>query len=63
MLQEQENTYLLLLSLQGEVLKHLKDGVTARDVYLHALNYIRDKQPELEKHFVKNIGFAVSIFH
>ena len=48
------------MSLQAELLHKLKDGVVARDVYLHALSYIKEKKPELEKHFVKNIGFAVS---
>lgn len=38
----------------------MKDGVTARDVYLHAANFVRERNPELEKHFVKNVGFGVS---
>jgi nucleosome binding factor SPN SPT16 subunit len=37
----------------------MKDGVTARDVYQHAVSFIRDKKPDLEKNFVKNIGFGV----
>ena len=37
----------------------MNDGVTARDAYQHALSIVRDKKPELEKHFVKNIGFGV----
>jgi nucleosome binding factor SPN SPT16 subunit len=37
----------------------MKDGVSARDVYLHAVSYIKDKKPELERHFVKNVGFGV----
>lgn len=39
----------------------MKDGVTARDVYQHAVDYIKGKKPELEKFFVKNIGFAVGL--
>ena len=39
----------------------MKDGAVTKDVYMHALTYIREKKPELEKHFVKNIGFGVSI--
>lgn len=40
----------------------MKDGAVGRDVYIHALTYIKEKKPELEKHFVKNIGFGVRIF-
>ena len=40
----------------------MKDGVTGRDVYQHALSYVKDKKPELEKHFVKNIGHGASVF-
>jgi nucleosome binding factor SPN SPT16 subunit len=35
--------------------------VSARDIYQFALNYIKERQPELEKHLVKNIGFAVCL--
>ena len=38
----------------------MKDGVVIRDLYQHALSFIKQKKPELEKHFVKNIGFSVS---
>lgn len=43
----------------------MKDGVSTRDAYQHALAYIKNHMPDLEKFFVKNIGFAVSIilFH
>ncbi|PAV23533.1 FACT complex subunit SPT16 [Pyrrhoderma noxium] len=58
---DQEAVYALLVSLQAELLHKLKDGVVARDVYLHALSYIKEKKPELEKHFVKNIGFAMGM--
>jgi nucleosome binding factor SPN SPT16 subunit len=58
-IQEQEATYNLLLTLQSELLTTMKDGSTARDAYQHALSVVRDKKPELEKHFVKNIGFGV----
>lgn len=47
------------MSLQSEVTRELKDGITAREVYHRALEYIKDKKPELEKHFVKNLGSAV----
>jgi nucleosome binding factor SPN SPT16 subunit len=51
----------LLLSLQAELLAFIKDGVSARDVYQRALNYVKEKNPELEKFFVKNVGFSVRL--
>ena len=57
---EQEAIYLLLISLQAELLTTLKDGAVAREVYNHALDYVKEKKPELEKNFVKNVGHGVS---
>lgn len=37
----------------------MKDGVSTRDAYQYAVTHIKEHQPDLEKHFVKNIGFAV----
>ena len=48
-----------MTSLQAELLPIIKDGTIARDVYQHALAYVKEKKPELEKHFVKNIGHGV----
>lgn len=59
-LQEQESIYHLLLNLQTELLSKMKDGAVIRDIYHHALSYIKKQKPELEKHFVKNLGFGVS---
>ncbi len=44
------------------MLSFIKEGVTARDAYQHALSFVAEKDPALEKHFVKNIGFGVSSF-
>jgi nucleosome binding factor SPN SPT16 subunit len=38
----------------------LKDGAVVRGIYQHALSFIKDKKPSLEKNFVKSIGFGVS---
>jgi nucleosome binding factor SPN SPT16 subunit len=38
----------------------MKDGALAKDVYQHALSYVKKHKPDLERHFVKNIGFGVS---
>lgn len=61
-LQDQEAQYKLLLSLQSELLSFMKDGVSARDVYQHAVSYVKDNMPDLEKNFVKSIGFGVISF-
>ncbi|KAF9821701.1 hypothetical protein IEO21_00547 [Rhodonia placenta] len=58
---EQESIYALLLSLQTEMLAYLKDGVAARDAYQHALAFVKEKKPDLEKHFVKNIGHGMGM--
>ncbi|KAF9567635.1 FACT complex subunit SPT16 [Agrocybe pediades] len=58
---EQEAQYNLLLALQSEMLSFMKDGVSARDAYQHAIGYVRNNMPDLEKSFVKNIGFATGI--
>jgi nucleosome binding factor SPN SPT16 subunit len=60
--QEQEAQYSLLLALQQDLLTKIKDGISARDAYQAALSYVKEKSPELEKHFQKNIGFGVSFF-
>jgi FACT complex subunit SPT16 len=39
----------------------MRDGATARDVYAHALSYIKEKKPELERYFVKSIGFGMGM--
>lgn len=58
-LKEQESVYALLVALQQELLSKMKHGAVARDVYNHAISFIKERKPELEKHFVKNIGFGV----
>ncbi|KAF8163125.1 FACT complex subunit SPT16 [Crassisporium funariophilum] len=58
---EQEAQYNLLLSLQAELLSFMKDGTSARDVYQHAVSYVKSNKPDLEKFFVKNLGFGMGI--
>jgi len=38
----------------------MKDGSVVRDLYQYALSYVKKHRPDLEKHFVKNIGFGVT---
>jgi len=48
-----------LYALQSNLLTKLKDGAVIQDVYHHTVAYIKEKKHELEKHFVKNVGFGV----
>ncbi|KAH7026013.1 FACT complex protein [Microdochium trichocladiopsis] len=57
----QENNYKLLYQVHNLILKEAKDGAVAKDVYGKALAYIRSKRPEMEKHFVKNVGSGIGI--
>ncbi|PSN69825.1 SPT16-domain-containing protein [Corynespora cassiicola Philippines] len=55
---EQESMYKLLLSMHETVIKSIKDGVIAKDVYAKALGVLKSKNPQLEKHFPKNVGYG-----
>ena len=57
----QESNYKLLFHVHNLVLKEIRDGVVAKDVYNKALSTIRAKKPELEKHFLKNVGWGVGL--
>ncbi|KAF8526838.1 FACT complex subunit SPT16 [Hysterangium stoloniferum] len=58
---EQETNYDVLLALQAELLTVMRDGTPTRDVYAHALNFIKNKKPELERYFLKSIGFGMGM--
>jgi nucleosome binding factor SPN SPT16 subunit len=47
------------LALQQDLLTKIKDGISAREAYQAALTFVKEKNPELEKNFQKNIGFGV----
>lgn len=57
--QSQEANYNFLLDLQQHVLKKMKAGVRAKDVYADALAYVKEKKPELEASFPKTLGHGV----
>ncbi|KAK2739035.1 FACT complex subunit spt16 [Myotisia sp. PD_48] len=57
----QENNYGLLLNIQETVLKDIRDGAVVKDLYNKAIGMIKAKKPDLEKHFVKNIGAGIGI--
>jgi nucleosome binding factor SPN SPT16 subunit len=43
------------------MLTKIKPGISTRDVYHAALAFVKEKKPELEKNFVKNVGFGVGL--
>ncbi|CAO3689607.1 unnamed protein product [Umbelopsis ramanniana] len=57
----QEQNYQFLLDVQHKVLDSMRDGVKFRDIYAKALAFVRNKRPELEKNFVKTLGFGIGI--
>lgn len=57
----QESNYKFLLSVHNMVLKEIRDGTVAKDVYNKALSYIKSKKPEFEKHFLKSVGYGIGL--
>ncbi len=58
--QSQETNYTFVLDLQQHLLRVLKAGVLAKDVYAAGLQYVKDKKPALEGSYPKSIGYGVS---
>jgi len=58
---EQEKNYQFLLDLQHHILGYLRDGVKGKDIYGRAYQYIKNRRPDLESHFLKNVGFGIGI--
>ena len=59
--ESQESNYKLLMSVHEAVVKEAKEGVAVNDLYKKALNIIRSKKPDLEKHFVKSLGGGIGL--
>ncbi|KAI9708942.1 MAG: FACT complex subunit spt16 [Bogoriella megaspora] len=57
----QENAYKLLLSVHETVIKEIRDGAVAKEIYAKAIGAIKAKKPELEKHFVSSVGYGIGI--
>ncbi|KEZ38646.1 FACT complex subunit SPT16 [Scedosporium apiospermum] len=57
----QEGNYKLLCNVHNAVLKEIRDGVVAKDVYAKALSLIRAKKPDMEKHFLRNVGWGIGL--
>ncbi|KAJ5105144.1 hypothetical protein NUU61_002491 [Penicillium alfredii] len=57
----QEANYAFLLNLHETVMKEIRDGAVAKNLYNKTIGLVRSKKPELEGHFVKNIGAGIGI--
>lgn len=57
----QESAYKLLLAVHDTVIKSLRDGAVAKDVYSKAVDLIKSKKPELLQHFVRSVGYGIGI--
>ncbi|KAF2674877.1 SPT16-domain-containing protein, partial [Microthyrium microscopicum] len=57
----QEANYKLLLSVHEQVIKSIKDGVTAKDLYAKAIAAVKAKKPELADKFLKSVGYGIGI--
>ncbi|KAK3325821.1 transcription elongation complex subunit [Apodospora peruviana] len=57
----QESNYKFLLAVHNLVVNEIRDGAVIKDVYQKAYNLVKSKKPELEKHFVKNVGFGIGL--
>ena len=55
----QEQNYKLLISIQEMLLKEVKEGAVVKDLYNKALDIVKKKKPDLEKHFLKVIGGGI----
>ncbi|KAE8144639.1 FACT complex subunit-domain-containing protein [Aspergillus avenaceus] len=57
----QEANYAFLLNIHETVMKDIRDGTVVKDLFNKAIGLVRAKKPELESHFVKNIGAGIGI--
>ncbi|OJJ73056.1 hypothetical protein ASPBRDRAFT_195684 [Aspergillus brasiliensis CBS 101740] len=57
----QEANYAFLLNVREAILKDVRDGAVAKDLYSKAINLVRTKKPELESHFLKTVGAGIGI--
>ena len=57
----QESNYKFLVAVHNLILKEIRDGAVVKDVYNKAYNLIKSKKPDLEKHFMKNVGYGIGL--
>lgn len=58
---EQEQNYELLLQVQKKVIESIKDGAVCSDVYKAAVEFVKEKNPDMEQRFMKNVGWGIGI--
>ncbi|KAG5926258.1 global regulator of transcription [Claviceps africana] len=57
----QESNYKLLHMIHNNIIKEIRDGMSAKEVYNKALNLIKVKKPDMEKHFLRNVGWGIGL--
>lgn len=57
----QESNYKFLLQVHSLVIREIRDGAAAKEIYSKALSLVRSKKPDLEKHFLKSVGAGIGI--
>jgi nucleosome binding factor SPN SPT16 subunit len=57
----QESNYKLLYLIHNTIIKEIRDGMAAKDVYARAISIIKSKKPDMEKHFLKNVGWGIGL--
>jgi nucleosome binding factor SPN SPT16 subunit len=57
----QESNYKLLLQVHSLVMKEVRDGAVVKDIYNKALALVKARKPDLERHFLKNVGAGIGI--
>lgn len=57
----QEANYAFLLNLHETVIKDVRDGTVAKDLYNKAIGLVKSKKPDLEPYFVKSVGAGIGI--
>lgn len=57
----QESNYKLLYLIHNTIIKEIRDGMAAKEVYARAISIIKSKKPDMEKHFLKNVGWGIGL--
>lgn len=57
----QEANYAFLLDVREAIMKDVRDGTVAKDLYNKAIGLVRTKKPEIENSFVKSVGAGIGI--
>ncbi|KAL9614105.1 MAG: hypothetical protein Q9167_001390 [Letrouitia subvulpina] len=59
--ESQESNYKLLLGIHHAIIADAREGAVVKDLYNKALGMIKNKNPALEKHFLKSVGAGIGI--